>query len=414
MFPKPNMPDFESMSQEELIAWLETLAKRQSEEGGEAQEFERELDPLDPELMPDLLEEEEWSAWIEEDEHLRQDTPPAAQVGVPESVQIKDEEDDDETPTALTTVEEGVGDETTDPLTWLEGMSTETKLQDLPDQPEPIAIKNELEDLGDLVAEDALEDPLDWLESLANEVRDTAGGAPAESEAEVFADLIDDAYEDDETLDDREDESLYSHRVEESMAFLESLLTLKDDNGDAIGERATPPIPDFLASAVDEQAEIAPEEAQEAIEVSVTSVDKTPDNLTHAFLMQDQQDDLEAWYAARLRTVATAADTATKPQQIASTHAPALQAPPPGLAAGFNSARGKVEAGNLDEALADYETLLRANIGLDLVAGDMQWLLAQERYRDDPVIHRVLGDALMRQGHLQQALESYRHALKLL
>lgn len=414
MFPNPNMPDFESMSQEELIAWLETLAKRQSEEGGGAQEFNRELDPLDPELLPDLLEEEEWSAWIEEDEHLRQDAPPAARVGIPEAVQIEDEKDDDETPTALTTIEEGVGDETTDPLTWLEDMSTESELQELPVQPEPVEIKSELEDLGDLVAEDALEDPLDWLESLANEVRDTAGTVPAESEAAVIADLIDDVYEDDETLDDREDESLYSHRVEESMAFLESLLALKDDNGDAIGERALPPIPDFLSTAVDEQAEIAPEEAQKAIEVSATSADKSPDNLTHAFLMQDQQADLEAWYAARLRAVATAADTATKPQQTTPSRPSALQAPPPGLAAGFNSARDKVEAGNLDEALADYETLLRANIGLDLVAGDMQWLLAQERYRDDPVIHRVLGDALMRQGNLQQALDTYRHALKLL
>ena len=133
-------------------------------------------------------------------------------------------------------------------------------------------------------------------------------------------------------------------------------------------------------------------------------------------MLGDQHHDLEAWYSSRLRAIAAKANTPTRAkarpafEQLAVPSKP----PPPGLAAAINSARGKVEANELPEALADYETLLRTSAGLDWVINDMRGLIAREKYRQNPSVHRVLGDALMRQGHLDTALEVYQHALTLL
>ena len=230
-------------------------------------------------------------------------------------------------------------------------------------------------------------------------------------------DDIDDAYEDDERLDDLEDESLYSRQVDETMSFLDSLSGFEPDD-DEYSTQSMAPLPDELIPDIDE-SNLPAEPLDDEITVAASAGPPAPrDNLMQAFLLQDHQADLEAWYEARLRAIAGGADTSIKapdtlPSQPA-TDLSALAAPPPGLAAGFNSARGKLAAGRLTDALTDYETLLRANIGLDLVAGDMRWLLEQPQFRDNASVHRVLGDALMRQGHLQQALDIYRHALKLL
>ena len=416
MFHDPNMPDFDSMSQDELIAWLETLAKRQRDEKSKgAGDLEADIDEQDDQLMPEALQEE-WSEWLEDDEKLQQETPPTAEILLQPVQELPaqelDEEDDDETPTALTTIGDSSSDDTTDPLTWLEDMAKETESGEIPASAEVAELE---EAADDLVGAEALEDPLEWLESLASEVSEAAEEIDRDVEADAPEIEIDDAYEDDETFEDEEDESLYSQRVGESMAFPESLMGLDDPIDDEFGTQSMAPVPDFLVPAAD-----APDDDRESIveregfDLVASSPPEPYDSLTHAFLMQDQQAELEAWYADRLRTVAAAGDTASRPTQVSAPGANALKPPPPGLAAGFNSARGKVADGEVDQALSDYETLLRANIGLDLVVSDMQWLINQAQYRDNAAVHRVLGDALMRQGQLQQALDVYRHALKLL
>ncbi len=402
MYQDPDMPDFDSMSQDELIEWLETLAHRQSEEGtGLAEDFDSADGDMSPDLMPELLNDEEWSAWIGSDHDLQQDTSP---VDIPpiQAMQTLDE-DDDETPTALPVIEEAGSDDTTDPL---------TELQDIIAPVEAAVDPAAAHD-----GESEQEDPLDWLESLASEVSDAAAESEPVIEVIDLFDDIDDAYEDDERLDDLEDESLYSRHADETMSFLESLTGL-DQEDDEYSTQSMAPVPDDLIPDIDEN-EIPVAPLDEQISVDASALAQSPrDNLMQAFLLQDHQADLEAWYEARLRAIASGADTSLK-EAGADAAAPApelsaLPAPPPGLAAGFNSARGKLAAGRLADALTDYETLLRANIGLDLVAADMRWLLEQPQFRDNASVHRVLGDALMRQGHLQQALDIYRHALKLL
>lgn len=411
MFDDPKMPDFDSMSQDELIAWLETLAKRQREEGTETSgEYQADIDQQDLEPAPEGVEDE-WSEWIEDDEQLQQETPPAAEKAL-QPVQELDEEDEDETPTALTTIGDSGSDDTTDPLNWLEDVAAESVSAELRAGADQGTASDSLNDLVD--ADDS-GDPLEWLESLANEVSGAAGEISQGMAPEVVDDDIDDAYEDDETFEDGEDESLYSQPVGESSAFPESLMRLDEPIVDDFSTQSMAPLPDFLVPASDEQeGDLERGAERESVDLVSSPVSQSFDSLTHAFLMQDQQAELEAWYAERLRTVAATGDTASKPTQRAASSAEALKPPPPGLAAGFNSARGKIADGKVDEALGDYETLLRANIGLDLVVSDMQWLINQAQHQDNPAVHRVLGDALMRRGQLQQALDAYRHALKLL
>ena len=193
MFHDPNMPDFDSMSQEELIEWLETLAQRQSDEEAEMTgDYVPGTDELDSGALPDLLDQEEWSAWIEEDEDLQQETPPAI-VAKLEVAQDLDE-DDDETPTALTVIDEGVGDDTTDPLTGLEEIVAIEQPSELPKVPVP---EDELESLENLLGEEDLPDPLDWLENLASEVSDAATtSATVDDDASLLVDDIDEEYED--------------------------------------------------------------------------------------------------------------------------------------------------------------------------------------------------------------------------
>lgn len=79
----------------------------------------------------------------------------------------------------------------------------------------------------------------------------------------------------------------------------------------------------------------------------------------------------------------------------------------------LHSAKQKVTGGDLEGGLADYEAVVRANAHLDTVVRDLTEMIRGDQ-KSNPVVYRVLGDSLMRQGHLQQALDTYRKALNLL
>ena len=411
MFDDPDMPDLDSMSQDELIVWLEQQAQQQRDKAAESSP-DKAMDnkAQAAQRLPDAAGEA-WGAGLADDESLLPARSPRAKY-VFHSEQQLDDEDDDETPTALPVIAESGSDDTTDPLTWLEGRTTEAESRKIAAGAEGLDRGDSPGQLEDLGSAAELEDPLKWLDSLAHEVSAAAQAFAPGGDLEAPADNSDDAYEDD-AID--EDESLYSQRVGEPAPFPEALIGLDEPLVDEFSTQSMAPLPDFLVPAADAPASDREPLVESARADSVPpSAPETYDSLTHAFLMQDQQAELEAWYAERLRAVAAAGDTASQPAGASAPGAESLKPPPPGLAAGFNTARGKIAAGKLEEALDDYETLLRANIGLDLVVSDMQWLIKQAQHQDNPAVHCVLGDALMRQGQLQQALDVYRHALKLL
>jgi len=75
----------------------------------------------------------------------------------------------------------------------------------------------------------------------------------------------------------------------------------------------------------------------------------------------------------------------------------------------LSTARSFAAANNVEGSLASYESLIRANAALDDVTDDLAKMA--DKIKTSAPINRVLGDALMRQGKLQAALDTYRKAL---
>ncbi|NWF71141.1 MAG: hypothetical protein HXY40_18820, partial [Chloroflexi bacterium] len=76
------------------------------------------------------------------------------------------------------------------------------------------------------------------------------------------------------------------------------------------------------------------------------------------------------------------------------------------------AARQKVSAGDIENGLLDYEGVVRSGAALNMVIDDVRSIISVQR--ENPAALRVLGDALMRSGQLQEALDTYRKALNLL
>ncbi len=409
MFEDPELPDFDSMSQEELIEWLEALAKMQGAAASEFIDDGVDGDGEPPQDRPD----ETWTAWLGD---AREGS--SAENG--DAARNDDFEGaDEESSLELTRYEaEPGGPLDAEAMAWLAEIGaaeTEEELPEITDYRPPASPPAQLDEL---LAEGAEEDPLEWLDSLGRgqagpRLPNPAAAEPAPAPQATppepgYGDDFDDAYEDDETLDDLEDESLYSRRRDTAASVLESILGMQDRESDEFSTQSMAPLPENAAPPTEpERADDAPVPAK---------LGGAGDSLTQAFMLQEQPIDLEAWYSSRLVAIAAprggpatrAADPAFPPSAAPE------KPPPPGLAAAIYSARGKVEASAWREALADYETLLRTSAGLDWVVADMRGLIARDEFRENPSVHRVLGDALMRQGHLDAALDVYRHALTLL
>ena len=417
MFEDPELPDFDSMSQEELIEWLEELTKMQ---GGAASDFADDVPDAagrssadDPEAEAD----EEWAPLLD-------DSLPAKDSPAPAADGDEFADADEETLIDLARFEtRDSGPLDAAAMAWLAEISASESEEELPDISDYQKPAPPPDNLDELLAQGAGEDPLEWLDDLgnrpagprlpvaaANESQDQNKAAPPDPE---YGDDFDDAYEDDEQLDDLEDESLYSRRSGETQKVLQSIMGMQDRESDEYSTQSMAPVPENVERATTEEA---PSVSAKTVVEQTDATQGADDSLTHAFMLQEGQVDLESWYRDRLRAISTAGEVASQPaaipalDQIAAPSKP----PPPGLAAAIYSARGKVEADDLRAALTDYETLLRTSAGLEWVISDMRGLIAREAFHRHPSVHRVLGDALMRQGNLDAALDVYRHALTLL
>jgi len=421
MYEDPELPDFDSMSQEELIEWLEELTKLQGE-GASASAEDNASEPADSGSgQPAADAVDAWSGWMNDRDELR---PADASADLTRGDEFQ--EGDEDTPVGLAPVDErDRGPLDAEAIAWLAEISAAETEEDLPDITDYQPPETQPENLAELLAQGGQEDPLDWLEQLGGSAETRSRQptpAPKAWEGGQAKDGavhdepghdFDDAFEDDERLNDLEDESLYTRRRDASPALPESLLGLDDRESEEYSTQSMAPVPDDVRRARTNEAQPA---AKQAAATEPEAAPTARDRLTQAYLLQDQQSDLEAWYNSRLRAIASAADggrrAPTTPE--AAPAVPPTKPPPPGLAAAIYSARGKVEADELGEALADYETLLRTNAGLEWVVRDMRGLIEQEKFRHNPSVHRVLGDALMRQGHLSAALDTYKQALTLL
>jgi tetratricopeptide (TPR) repeat protein len=75
----------------------------------------------------------------------------------------------------------------------------------------------------------------------------------------------------------------------------------------------------------------------------------------------------------------------------------------------LSMAHAALNAGDWSEALTIYETLVSSSELLDSVIDDLK--VGVRRYPDNANGHQLLGDAFMKDGRLQDALEAYRTAL---
>jgi tetratricopeptide (TPR) repeat protein len=87
-----------------------------------------------------------------------------------------------------------------------------------------------------------------------------------------------------------------------------------------------------------------------------------------------------------------------------------LRANPDDAQALLDMARAWVQVEDMSAARSGYDELIRRNMVLDDVISDLESIV--EDRRDDVDSLRLLGDAHMKAGHLQQALKLYRQALK--
>lgn len=72
--------------------------------------------------------------------------------------------------------------------------------------------------------------------------------------------------------------------------------------------------------------------------------------------------------------------------------------------------RNQLEEKNLDLALSAYESLVNSGQLLNETVADLSTFLNKQS-GDNPQVRRIIGDALMAQGRLQEALDMYRNAL---
>lgn len=378
MVAEPELPDFDSMSQDELLAWLA--------------QFARDRGDAPPPTDDKSAKNGDWSDWLDDTQRSLAVQPPA----------------DDDTPTELLQDDTEVG-LSPDAIDWLREIAAVDAPEELPDitdyrPPEPGL------SLSDILRASPEDDALAWLDNLAAEFGNSPRTNNHDSGATAdYGSDFDEEFEDDESLDDLEDESLYSPRGKRRGALVAALLGLDD------------------AEAADQRTQSMAPLSEENSPAQAANKPKTgSDRLTQAFALHSDVADLEAWYAERLAALegggTVQPEAAPQPEPIPEPPAPESQPepqptvklPPPGLAAAINSARAKVAADALYEALGVYETLLSTPAGLEWVELDMRALIDQPAHRNDPSLHRVLGDALMRSGQLDEALEVYRHALSLL
>lgn len=181
-------------------------------------------------------------------------------------------------------------------------------------------------------------------------------------------------------------------------------------------------IPDWLSDSMDEDDDIAIPDWLTEDEPSLSEA--IPDWLNEAGIEDIEPAEIPSWL---METVDEPVDVVeTKPEPVKA--APPAKAPtvvqqpativPVQVAAdvsgALKEAKTLVGSGDLDGAMIQYESVVRANQQLDVVVTDLRKLTSDEKTRKNPTVYRVLGDALMRAGDLQEALDTYRRALNLL
>ena len=100
---------------------------------------------------------------------------------------------------------------------------------------------------------------------------------------------------------------------------------------------------------------------------------------------------------------------ATEPEPAVEAHEAVEVAVPEEASERLELARSARDAGNIAEALQYYESLVSSGTYLDRVIEDIQQTV--KSYPANVMLYQIMGDAMMKDGRLQSALDAYRTAL---
>jgi len=192
---------------------------------------------------------------------------------------------------------------------------------------------------------------------------------------------------------------------------------------DWLQEQASDALPDWLVSQDDESIAMGDEESLPdwlaAADVDIAP-DDIPDWLRETIVEEEQPIIPSAPPAPSAPSVPVPppAPLPQPPAALAPVSPPRSPVPTPqrvriDVAATLERARANLRQ-DIAASLQDYEAVVRANEALDAVVADLSKLAEDKEQKKNPAIYRVLGDALMRRGNLQEALAVYRRALNLL
>ena len=380
--------------------------------------------------VPDYVETDD----IDEDQELEASIPEwlIEQVGPPPDLDGDAEEEaavesDEPPPEELLAALDDVAEVSEETLPdWLQEdaeTSAESDLENLFVEADAPATPPAAASVGDS-AEIDTSDP--WVEAFELERQEGAGGveAPAPAPTAAAPPVPDDVLE---VATFEPDASLAAGEPEALPDWLEAPVEV-----DA-GEMMTADMPAFtedITVADSEQTTEIPAWLQEHVEdgqtVEVPATEDMPTWLQDADF--DPTDTIPEWLIETVATDEAPAFTppppaptkqpTTTPAVPATPASPVSPAPAPVLDidvdATLQSARSQIEGGDLEAGLRDYELVIQANAQLDDVALEVERLSKDPNHKNSAAVHRVLGDALMRQGKLQDALNTYRRALNLL
>ncbi len=112
-----------------------------------------------------------------------------------------------------------------------------------------------------------------------------------------------------------------------------------------------------------------------------------------------------------------AAKSRARTQQ--TVHTEELHLPETSMLSGFNldgeklrDARHLVNSGNTDSSLTAYRSLIQQGDGLNVIIADLE--VAAQKFKSEPKMSHLLGDAYTQNGQLQKAVDTYRGALEMM
>ncbi len=181
-------------------------------------------------------------------------------------------------------------------------------------------------------------------------------------------------------------------------------------------------LPDWLRMEGEEADELDAESIPDWLAAGgVEDVEQVPDWLLDTGMLSSLPPEVEARYEQAISESEALQSASTQPAPKPATPAPKPSSSPAPVYVGdvdaqavLNSARAKMKMGAVEDSLQDYETVIRVNQNLGAVVEDLKTLVKEGPQKRNAAAHRVLGDGLMRQGRLQEALDTYRKALNLL